>query len=94
MKRLLLWVFPAAIVVLLILQMTHTGPGDLWAGMAVGVFVLFGYPRRNREVERGGTAVAAPTEPPISERRMEVLSCCHETLAPPGRSRSADLRSS
>jgi hypothetical protein len=43
MKRLLLWIFPVAIVVFLILQMTHTGPGNLWAGLAVGVFVLFGY---------------------------------------------------
>lgn len=43
MKRLLTWVLPAAIVVFLILQMTHTGPGDLWAGLAVGVFVLFGF---------------------------------------------------
>lgn len=43
MKRLLPWVFPTAIVVFLILQMTHTGPGDLWAGLAVGVSVLFGF---------------------------------------------------
>jgi uncharacterized membrane protein YdbT with pleckstrin-like domain len=43
MKRLLPWIFPVAIVAFLILQMTHTGPGDLWAGLAVGVFVVFGY---------------------------------------------------
>jgi hypothetical protein len=43
MKRLLSLVLPAVMVLFLILQMTHTGPGDLWAGMAVGVFVLFGY---------------------------------------------------
>jgi hypothetical protein len=41
MKRLL--IFPVAIVVFLILQMTHIGPDDLWAGLAVGIFVLFGY---------------------------------------------------
>ncbi len=43
MKRLLTLVLPAAIVVFLILQMTHTGPGDLWAGLAVGVFLLFAF---------------------------------------------------
>ncbi len=40
MKRWLLWVLPAVIVVFLILQVTHTGRGDLWAGLAVGVFLL------------------------------------------------------
>jgi hypothetical protein len=43
MKRLLPWVFPAAIVVFLILQMTHTGPANLWMGMAAGVLVLWVY---------------------------------------------------
>ena len=41
MKR-LLWAFPVAMLVFLILQMTHTGPANLWAGLAIGVLVLFG----------------------------------------------------
>jgi hypothetical protein len=43
MMRLLSWVLPAVMVVFLILQITHTGPGDLWGGLALGVFLLWAF---------------------------------------------------
>ncbi len=41
MKRLIPWAFPAVILVFLILAVTHTGPINLWNGVAAGVLVLW-----------------------------------------------------
>ena len=41
MKRLLPWVFPLLVLILLVLQITHTGPTDLWAGLVTGVVMLY-----------------------------------------------------
>ena len=41
MKRWLPWVFPPVILVFCILSATHTGPVNLWSGVAAGLVLLW-----------------------------------------------------
>jgi hypothetical protein len=43
MKRLLYWVFPAVILVFCTLGATHTGPINVWIGVAAGVLGVWVY---------------------------------------------------